>query len=181
MFVHHPTFTHSPRLQPSCSSISISLPLRTPAVSCRRPMRSRMRRRKDTASVCTPPYIHSFTPSPALMLLNLHQPAVQNAGGVLQAAYALAHETPEGYCRCSFANLTIRILVLPRVHNKRKHPSLHMNAFFCCLPGSYLLSRKVALRVPSAWEGLTAVFGMGTGGSLPLSPPDYSRMWSPTP
>src|SRR5450756_2648752 len=47
-----------------------------------------------------------------------------------------------------------------------------MSAFFL-LPGSYLLSRKVALRVPSAWEGLTAVFGMGTGGSLPLSPPDY--------
>ena len=32
----------------------------------------------------------------------------------------------------------------------------------------------VAPSVPSAWEGLTSVFGMGTGGTLPLSPPDYS-------
>ncbi len=31
-------------------------------------------------------------------------PCLQNVGGVLQAAYALAHETPEGYHRCLFAN-----------------------------------------------------------------------------
>ena len=33
-------------------------------------------------------------------------------------------------------------------------------------PGGYLLSRAVSSQVPSAYEGLTAVFGMGTGGSL---------------
>ena len=33
-------------------------------------------------------------------------------------------------------------------------------------PGGYLLSRAVASQVPSAYEGLTSVFGMGTGGSL---------------
>ena len=33
-------------------------------------------------------------------------------------------------------------------------------------PGGYLLSRAVASQVPSAYEGLTSVFGMGTGGTL---------------
>ena len=37
--------------------------------------------------------------------------------------------------------------------------------------GSYLLSHSVAAAVPSAQEGLTSVFGMGTGMTLPLSPP----------
>ena len=37
--------------------------------------------------------------------------------------------------------------------------------------GSYLLSRAVASQVPSAFESLTSVFGMGTGGSSQLSPP----------
>lgn len=34
--------------------------------------------------------------------------------------------------------------------------------------GSVLLSHSVATEVPSALEGLTAVFGMVTGVSLPL-------------
>jgi hypothetical protein len=40
------------------------------------------------------------------------------------------------------------------------------------LPGSVLLSQGLPPQVPSALEGLTSVFGMGTGGSPPLSPPD---------
>jgi hypothetical protein len=41
--------------------------------------------------------------------------------------------------------------------------------------GDYLLSRAVASQVPSAFGGLTSVFGMGTGGTLqPLSPETYS-------
>ena len=39
--------------------------------------------------------------------------------------------------------------------------------------GSVLLSRAVSSQVPSALKGLTSVFGMGTGGSLSLSPPEY--------
>ena len=41
--------------------------------------------------------------------------------------------------------------------------------FFLCasfrdtVPGTDLLSRDLAVRVPLAWMGLTAVFGMGTG------------------
>ena len=37
-------------------------------------------------------------------------------------------------------------------------------------PGNVLLSHQVALTVPSALEGLTAVFGMGTG----VTPPPWS-------
>jgi hypothetical protein len=38
-------------------------------------------------------------------------------------------------------------------------------------PGGVLLSHTVAHVVPSALEGLTSVFGMGTGVTPPLSPP----------
>ncbi len=40
------------------------------------------------------------------------------------------------------------------------------------LPGSDLLSQGIAPQVPSALVSFTSVFGMGTGGSSPLSPPD---------
>jgi hypothetical protein len=35
-------------------------------------------------------------------------------------------------------------------------------------PGNFLLSHQAALAVPSAPEGLTSVFGMGTGVTPPL-------------
>ena len=38
--------------------------------------------------------------------------------------------------------------------------------------GSDLLSRAVSRGVPSALEGLTSVFGMGTGGTPPTLPPE---------
>ena len=38
-------------------------------------------------------------------------------------------------------------------------------------PGSDLLSHAVASAVPSAQEGLTSVFGMGTGVAPPVRPP----------
>ena len=43
--------------------------------------------------------------------------------------------------------------------------------FFVLIPGDVLLSHTVARGVPSALEGLTTVFGMGTG----VAPP----VWSP--
>ena len=45
--------------------------------------------------------------------------------------------------------------------------------------GGYLLSRKNA--VPSAWERLTSVFGMGTGISTLLWPPSQLSTWIPNP
>ena len=39
------------------------------------------------------------------------------------------------------------------------------------IPGNVLLSHKVTLAVPSALEGLTSVFGMGTGVAPPLQSP----------
>ena len=41
--------------------------------------------------------------------------------------------------------------------------------------GDVLLSRDPAVQVPSALEGLTVVFGMGTRGSLPLLPPNHNE------
>ena len=38
--------------------------------------------------------------------------------------------------------------------------------------GGVLLSHNLAVAVSSALEGLTAVFGMGTGGSPPAWPPE---------
>ena len=38
--------------------------------------------------------------------------------------------------------------------------------------GGDLLSRAVSSQVPSALRGLTAVFGMGTGGTLSSLPPE---------
>ena len=38
--------------------------------------------------------------------------------------------------------------------------------------GDVLLSQDPAVQVPSALEGLTVVFGMGTRGSPPPSPPN---------
>ncbi len=40
--------------------------------------------------------------------------------------------------------------------------------------GDVLLSQDPAVQVPSALEGLTVVFGMGTRGSLPPSPPNVT-------
>ena len=45
-------------------------------------------------------------------------------------------------------------------------------------PGGDLLSRGLAPRVPSALEGLTAVFGMGTGVAPPRYPPESAEVGS---
>ena len=46
-------------------------------------------------------------------------------------------------------------------------------------PGNVLLSHKVAPAVPSALEGLAALFGMGRGVSPPPWPPEAKRFhWS---
>jgi hypothetical protein len=42
-------------------------------------------------------------------------------------------------------------------------------------PGGDLLSQGASPQVPSARAGLTAVFGMGTGVSPPLWPPETVR------
>jgi hypothetical protein len=44
------------------------------------------------------------------------------------------------------------------------------------IPGGVLLSHAVTHAVPSALEGLTTVFGMGTGVSLPPLPPEKPGM-----
>jgi hypothetical protein len=57
---------------------------------------------------------------------------------------------------------------VPQLNNK-KTPR-HQRSVYD-FAGSELLFHQVALAVPSPLEGLTAVFGMGTGGSPPPLPP----------
>ena len=45
------------------------------------------------------------------------------------------------------------------------------------LTSDYLSSRNVSIQVLSAFEGLTAVFGMGTGGSPQLSSLDSLKLF----
>ena len=44
--------------------------------------------------------------------------------------------------------------------------------------GSVLLSHPLSRAVPSALEGLTSVFGMGTGMAPPPSPPQFLYLYS---
>jgi hypothetical protein len=48
----------------------------------------------------------------------------------------------------------------------------HVDRDFSFYPGSVLLSHPVTQAVPSTLGGLTSVFGMGTGVSLSLWPPE---------
>ena len=54
---------------------------------------------------------------------------------------------------------------------ERKNPALSYKDRVKIKPGSVLLSHLVSKAVPSALEGLTSVFEMGTGVTLPPSPP----------
>ena len=44
-----------------------------------------------------------------------------------------------------------------------------------CMPGDVLLSQEENLQLPSALRSLTSVFGMGTGVTFSLSPPDFLK------
>ena len=55
--------------------------------------------------------------------------------------------------------------------SKRKSTRFH-GCFFFCLTGNYLSSQAASSQVLSAYVGLTAVFGLGTGGTPQLSSPD---------
>jgi hypothetical protein len=62
----------------------------------------------------------------------------------------------------------------PRRRNPRSGGKCSKGALeapFMFYPGSDLLSHAVTSAVPSALEGLTSVFGMGTGVAPPASPP----------
>jgi hypothetical protein len=61
---------------------------------------------------------------------------------------------------------------------KKAKPSFQLR--FRLLPGNVLLSQEPSLQVPSALEGLTVVFGMGTCVSPPPSSPDKPISFSRT-
>ena len=59
-------------------------------------------------------------------------------------------------------------MLFPYVREREKLPFLPLPVD----PGNFLLSQAVPSSVPSAFGGLTSVFGMGTGVSIMLSLPD---------
>jgi hypothetical protein len=59
---------------------------------------------------------------------------------------------------------------------KEKPAQEYSRAGFVINPGDFLLSHAVSRAVPSAPAGLTSVFGMGTGVTLPTkSPENFSK------
>jgi hypothetical protein len=55
-----------------------------------------------------------------------------------------------------------------RLKKQKARTAERFGPFTTNIPGSDLLSHKASLAVPSAVEGLTSVFGMGTGVTPPL-------------
>jgi hypothetical protein len=55
---------------------------------------------------------------------------------------------------------------------KARENKLLSRAFVRINPGDFLLSHAVSRAVPSAPAGLTSVFGMGTGVTLPTKSPE---------
>ena len=90
------------------------------------------------------------------------------AGGSLfcfQLAFALSLDHRLGFAA---RPASVRCPVLPYVREREKLPFLPLPVD----PGNFLLSQAVPSSVPSAFGGLTSVFGMGTGGALQLSSPE---------
>ena len=98
---------------------------------------------------------------PALLRLALaHAPASHSASGS-----ALAHASASGLlCR-----LAAPFSLMFWEREKLSFLPLLLD------PGNFLLSQAVPSSVPSAFGGLTSVFGMGTGGALQLSSPETFR------
>ncbi len=59
--------------------------------------------------------------------------------------------------------------------SNHERPGRSTRALALTYPGGDLLSHAVTSAVPSALEGLTAVFGMGTGVAPPVRPPGIGK------
>ena len=68
-------------------------------------------------------------------------------------------------------SFSLPYMLFPYVREREKLPFLPLPVD----PGNFLLSQAVPSSVPSAFGGLTSVFGMGTGGALQLSSPETFR------
>ena len=55
---------------------------------------------------------------------------------------------------------------------KKARENVTLSRAFWINPGDFLLSHAVSRAVPSAPAGLTSVFGMGTGVTLPTKSPE---------
>src|SRR5256885_14331877 len=89
------------------------------------------------------------------------------AGSARPAAIASASRASIGLSTSSSSRISIRVIVGDHERGRpERRPRKEV--------GGDLLSREVALRVPSALAGLTSLFGMGRGVPPPLSPPKLS-------
>ena len=89
------------------------------------------------------------------------------------ASFYVHHLKSDGYYPILIRYLYNYIMYFTNIHNKNKKLYLFIQIELTYVFGSDLLSQTVSRQVPSALRGLTSVFGMGTGVSLSLLPPDY--------
>ena len=122
----------------------------------------------------------------ATRLANVPSPMRARAAGDSQAARSHQREPTEQHadrdeCHHEVDDLRMKSsearheIGTPKGHQskaKKKSPThLSVGLLLRYIPGSDLLSHAPAHAVPSAVAGLTSVFGMGTGVTLPLWPP----------
>ena len=93
-------------------------------------------------------------------------PNVPNSGGVVQPTFLQWDVV--------FHGIIVRLSAPGDFFWKKKEPCHDLRDRAQKGSGSYLLSHTVSHAVPSAPEGLTSVFGMGTGVAPPTLPPDFS-------
>src|SRR5690242_19491985 len=96
-----------------------------------------------------------------IITMNLAQ-----SGSSRPAAIASASAAAVGLSRISSSRNSIARMLRDQKRGRARRPRNQV--------GGDLLSREVALRVPSARAGLTSLFGMGRGVPPPLSPPKLS-------
>ena len=103
--------------------------------------------------------------------------AVQLSEPAVQALYGVGriHDLPSGLGELEHradAVPVVRPVPSKALRNWIKKDCVDITLRNLLESGSVLFSRAVSSQVPSALIGLTSVFGMGTGGSLSLLPPE---------
>ena len=86
-------------------------------------------------------------------------------------AYLYEIFTLKSYPSVHISLTTYLFIVVDKLWTTNNPPTKIVSGLFHLL-GDVLISQDPAVQVPSALEGLTVVFGMGTRGTPPLSPPN---------
>src|SRR5690606_30613467 len=111
-------------------------------------------------------------PSPCRLVLRHHSgPGPAAAIAAPPTRKALEGSAFQGLVGCGGRIRTGNLRVMSPTSYRCSTPRRGRSSARKRLPGSVLLSHGVAPAVPSPLEGLTTVFGMGTGGTPPPWPP----------